>query len=238
MNVHFEMTANGKRQEIEAFAKHAFKLMVAHLQKIDGSFNSKLRVDMREVRNASSWGGVVNDQTQVVLALGRFLKRHIVGGPQVFNEYDHITNPSIMGVEGSMENCIAALVAHEVAHAFDFGSAKACEFIGGKQDVHEDHGKRWQAIYLDLRETFVNNGRWENLVATMPKKTAKKRSRYSNYVYHDKGRTHSYWDGDGTLIGQLLVDKSGRVWKIEDGDKFVPTKHFELKIARREAFGF
>ena len=155
MNIHFEMTASDKKQEIEVFAKHAFKVMVAHLQKIDGSFNSKLRIDMREVRKASSWGGVVNDQTQVVLALGRFLKRHIVGAQQVFEEYDHITNPSIMAVEGSMENCIAALVAHEVAHAFEFGSAKACEFIGGKQDVREDHGKLWQAIYLEFFLVFV-----------------------------------------------------------------------------------
>lgn len=238
MNVHFEMTANSKKQEIEAFAKHAFKVMVAHLQKIDGSFNPKLRVDMREVRKASSWGGVVNDQTWVVLALGRFLECDIVGGQQVFNEYDHIKNPSIMGVEGSMENCIAALVAHEVAHAFEYGSPKACEFIGGKQDGHEEHGEMWQAIYLDLRETFVNNGQWENLVATMPKKTVKKRSRYSNYVYHENGRTHSYWNGDGTLIGQLMVDKSGMVWKIVDENTFVPTTHRKLMIARREEFGF
>ena len=238
MNIQFEMTANNKKQEIEAFAKHTFKLMVAHLQKIDESFNSKLRVDMRGVRKASSWGGVLNGQTQVVLALGRFLECDIVGGQQVFIEYDHITNPSIMGVKGSMENCIAALVAHEVAHAFEYGSPKACEFIGGEQDEYEEHGEMWQSIYQDLRETFVNNGRWENLVATMPKTTVKKRSWYSNYVYHENGRTHSYWDGDGTLIGQLMVDKSGRVWKIVDADNIVPTSHSDLRIARREAFGF
>lgn len=238
MNIQFEMAANNKKQEIEAFAKHAFKLMVAHLQKIDGSFNAKLRVDMRGVRKATSWGGVFKGQTQVVLALGRFLKCDIVGGKQVFREYDHLTNPSIMGVKGSMENCIAALVAHEVAHAFQFGSPKACEFIGGEQVEDEDHGEMWQAIYLDLRETFVNNGRWENLVATMPKTTVKKRSRYSNYVYHENGRTHSYWNADGTLIGQLMVDKSGRVWKIVDANNIVPTSHSDLRIARREAFGF
>lgn len=85
-----------------------------------------------------------------------------------FTEYKHIQDdPAIGTITGNWKAVIAALVAHEYAHALDYSVEPwpyltkpngFCAYNPKTNREKRGHGESWQLIYRDLRQNFVNNG--------------------------------------------------------------------------------
>ena len=88
--------------------------------------------------------------------------RHFSGKKRKYKfvEYASIAGDSTIGtIEGDLDTCIKALVAHEIAHWWHHNLLRKQHGAGWgryKKDLDRPHGQRWQMIYRDLRSWFVN----------------------------------------------------------------------------------
>ena len=90
-------------------------------------------------------------------------RRAAAEGGHVFNEYKSIAADPEIGyaVFEDPYGPVAALIAHEIAHAIDY--------TAGRQELEgrtygpsgSGHGAKWQAIYRVLRRHYVNNGAYK-----------------------------------------------------------------------------
>jgi hypothetical protein len=105
-------------------------------------------------------GGLRNDNRPFIF----IAKEHFcVKGTHL--EYDHIQDDGIIGGfnNGSVDKCIRAIVAHELAHVLEFTIKRVKYkstfkgYLGGTQADMVHHGLKWQYFYSVLRERFVNH---------------------------------------------------------------------------------
>ena len=130
-----------------------------------------------------SYGGVRRRRMYVSLVLVSPTALKGTGDTRTYPEYDHIANDPVIGSIESADwrKYTAALLAHEVAHAIQYGSQESVtSHYSGKYTssyVSKDgfcHGPLWQSIYRFLRENFVNNNAYEQLPEHNPVSKRKK----------------------------------------------------------------
>lgn len=157
------------RTEVEEEAK----LMVAHACEILRSKDSPvkayaafgkqlvLKMDWSHSR-ARSNGGIAHNKPWVSLALHDLSD---FKDTYTFLEYGRIRESPLIGsLHGGWRNYLAALIAHEVAHAAQhsvkLSSSKGKKLIQLKEytasDMAKPHGLGWQDIYRYLRVSWVN----------------------------------------------------------------------------------
>lgn len=160
-----------KQQAFRALVESEAKVMVAHAcamlmrkaSPVAGTrrFAEQLVLKVSwSMSRAASRGGVRNKRGWVSLAISN-LKDEV--GVYLFTEYFHIgDSPQIGSCHGGWRIYLAALVAHEVAHAAQHASLPgyAAHPVGLKEfsvgDMKKAHGFGWQEIYRYLRVNWVN----------------------------------------------------------------------------------
>lgn len=202
---------------LEDYAYHCISLMEQFARKewglpetwiIDASvlFTPVRRKKNGRIFKTSSYGGAYHSKRQdmfgapfVKIQLGPLRYPHAVNrakGNFDYREYGHIADDPIIGsiLENKIwERFVAALCAHEVAHAIQHTANDTIP-----QDVdswllelpldHEGHGEYWQSIYRVLREKFVND--YDNL-PSLPDEARMKRP---------KRRIHK------SIIGEVFIE--------------------------------
>lgn len=90
--------------------------------------------------------------------------RYAANKIQKFREYKSIANDPVIGeFFGTSEQCTLAVVAHEIAHWWHHNLKRhehGPEWYRGpvrKDPAEKPHGPKWQSIYAELREKFLNN---------------------------------------------------------------------------------
>lgn len=114
-----------------------------------------------------------------------------------FKEYKHIKDDLVIGSLNDnrlWERYVAALCAHEVAHAIQHSAScdlpqNANSWLNELEDDRKGHGEYWQAIYRVLREKFVNN--YEALPYMMDEDRQVRPKR--RVVKETIGRVHIKW---------------------------------------------
>lgn len=130
-----------------------YATMMAEALMLEFGHDFDLRIKTKT--GGRSWGGVkgisISDQ---------FMSKR---SNYTFTEYASIANSKTIGtVRGDQDDCIRALVAHEIAHWWHHNLCR--EQYGekwfrnpeGRKGINKPHGARWQMIYRDLRVWFVN----------------------------------------------------------------------------------
>lgn len=238
--------------EVVAYVQAITAPMIRHVvQKYDlKEFNVQVRTDFGKRRTTSLGGVRVNGQPYISLAVRKY---NTAGNDIKLREYAHIDrDPEIGSVTGDWKDIIAAIAAHELAHAvqhFRFNKIMmAGELFTGGLDKWPSvditsHGELWQSIYRDLRCNFVNN-KWNRSVKfqftptpiEIPKvKRAINKPFFTREVNKDGGRHAIYYrTSDKTLIGKLFKREYGSVQFAPAGmNKYERTKYKSVAEARK-----
>ena len=242
--------------EVTAFVKAIAAPMMKHLRKVHNvrKFSPSIRCDYSR-RRKTSWGGVdENGKPRISLALLKFCKE---GDAVTLNEYDHIKkDPEIGAFTGDWKCAIGALVAHELAHAMQYTKYNKVMLMAGaltgslstwpSTDIKE-HGKLWQAVYRDLRVTFVNGGKTKAVKYVVPATPApcttpltpkrKLNKPYFTLEFNRNGGRHAmyYLTGSRKLIGALFKKETGKVQVMLPGETKYKWTTFRSNIEARKA---
>lgn len=135
--------------EAKSMVAHACNLLRLEASPVAGTdgFTQQLVLKLSwSMSRSTSRGGARNDRPWVSLALADLMDNKDI---HVFTEYARIADsPEIGSCHGGWRNYLAALVAHEVAHA-------ALDTLA-LSNAAKPHGLEWQKIYRYLRVSWVN----------------------------------------------------------------------------------
>jgi hypothetical protein len=154
-------------REVVGFCNEIADKMIAALGNELKISNPKVRRRyLTDLRYRCSHGGSSYKGMGVSIVL---ITPVIANGKQTYvnyPEYDHIKDDPEIGqiMAATWQQYCAALMAHEIAHAFQFYSSDSAEkfsarYAPSKSYQSKDgfvHGKAWQSIYRFLRVNFVN----------------------------------------------------------------------------------
>lgn len=150
------------------YKAHAAMVLYAH-EKYSMRVNPKISVSFAKNKTCSKYRNYTFEiEYNIRHYLNSFLQKDSsVSDDFLFNEYKHIQEDKEIGtIKGNWKTVIAALVAHEYAHALDYTIdpwpylTKPAGFSAYNPKTRREkrgHGENWQMIYRDLRENFVNN---------------------------------------------------------------------------------
>ena len=155
-------------REVVDFCNDVADKMIAALGKEFGYANPKVkRRYLTNLRYNHSHGGSYRGKMGISIVL---ITPILAAGRQTyvnFPEYDHIKNDPEIGMMNGItwKQYCAALIAHELAHAFQYSnkdtavkfSAKYSTATSYKSKDGFCHGEVWQSIYRFLRVNYVNN---------------------------------------------------------------------------------
>jgi len=165
---------NNLRQEVIAFCNAIADRMIAALAVELGEKDLVVRRRyLSNLRYQASTGGSVREKMYVSVVLispmHALKNNYLIDYP----EYDHIKNDTDIGEikAVSWKKYCAALMAHEIAHAFQFRYASTVKKAFGARYSNPSyksgdgftHGNEWQSIYRFLRVNFVNNDSFESI---------------------------------------------------------------------------
>lgn len=159
---------NKQKQVVAGIVRAACDKMVPHIREKLGDSNWTPLVSISyDYRRQRSYGGVKPTRTGkyipfMTLACFPLLEN----GTGEYNEYPSFASDREIGnlpVGCPREQCIWALVAHELAHCVQW--SLICNLLKRKQVRYahggvtdRGHGALWREVYRDLRINFVNGG--------------------------------------------------------------------------------
>lgn len=165
---------NKQKQVVAGIVRAACDKMVPHIREKLGYPEWTPRVSVSfDYRRVRSYGGVKptkgwwkNERYYPYMSLACFPL--LEDGKGEFNEYASFADDTDIGnlpINSPREQCVWALVAHELAHCVQWSlmyivDPRKKKFVkyahGGLTD--RGHGVLWKEIYRDLRVNFVNGG--------------------------------------------------------------------------------
>ena len=165
---------NNLRQEVVAFCNAIADRMIAALA-IELGENDLVvkRRYLSNLRYQASHGG--SDCGNMYVSIVLISPMHALKNNYSIDypEYEHIKNDTDIGQMKavSWKKYCAALMAHEIAHAFQFRCAATVNKAFGARYSNPSyksgdgftHGNEWQSIYRFLRVNFVNNDSFESI---------------------------------------------------------------------------
>lgn len=236
--------------QVTDFSNKLIEKMVKFIQKKYKAHRFEVRVhnDFSK-RRTTCWGGVRNGNNFVSLALLQYAKAADAGKTANFIEYDHIARKAEIGSlkDVSWKHAVAALIAHEMAHAVQHGSVSFSARSAHAAVKHDDsaHGLFWQTIYTELRNEFVNNKAFEEISIVKkvaPKKAIRTINRdwYMKEVNKNGGRYAFYHrKTDDSVIGVLFNRWQGKVYIYNpETNEYKDTGLYDFRAARSIHFGF
>ncbi len=126
-------------------------------------FDVRIRCDY-STRRKCSWGGIRNGKNFISLALNGYHLASHYNDPVTFNEYKNFAADPVIGtVTAKWQKALAALIAHEMAHAVELGSIKQNAVSAHGLTAIGKHGSLWKEIYRKFRINFVNNANFDDV---------------------------------------------------------------------------
>ena len=193
-------------------------------------FDVRIRCDYSP-RRKCSWGGIRGGKNFISLALSKYQTAAQYNDPVTFNEYKHFAADPVIGtVTADWQKALAALIAHEMAHAVELGSIKQNAVSAHGLNQVGKHGNLWKEIYRKFRLEFVNDSTFETApvihnTATITKiKTPRKqkaRQWNSEYVRSNRGSLIHYY------VKQVQV---GTIFRSDFGPLFLKQNNDWLKL--------
>lgn len=148
-----EIFALGTAREMVRFIRETYK---------SDEFYINIRLDFSP-RRKRSWGGVRNGVGFISLAMHRYAEAQKNKKSISFEEYSSFSNDKVIGsvICANWKHSLAALIAHEIAHAVQFSGVKtavnaSCNLGENSTAYKEKHGIVWKKVYSLLREQYVN----------------------------------------------------------------------------------
>jgi hypothetical protein len=175
---------NNLREEVVAFCNAIADRMIAalsiELKRDNVSVNRRYLSNLRYV---TSYGGC-HRSGKMYVSIVLITPMHALRNNHLIDylEYAHIKSDKDIGdlKAVSWKKYCAALMAHELAHAFQYkyrstvSNAFGARYSNTAYYSHDGftHGNEWQSIYRFLRVNFVNNDSFESIkIPTKRKKT-------------------------------------------------------------------
>lgn len=206
------------------------------------NFDVRIRCDYSPHRK-TSWGGIRNGKEFISLALNKYSIAAHYSDPVTFREYPSFADHSVIGsITGTWQKALAALIAHEMAHAVELGSIKQNASAAHGITPFGKHGALWKTIYRKLRIKFVNTEIFipvplKSLVVAKTEKPATKRKAKSwnaESYRSRRGIVVNYFQNN-VQLGCLFKSDSGSIF-LAEGNAWKKLPTFSLVEARKLCF--
>lgn len=232
------------RPKLDYFVLDLSRKMIDYIQSEYNAldFAVKIRCDYSTNRKCS-WGGIRRGKNFISLALNKYSLASHYNDPMTFNEYPSFASDPIIGtISGNWQKALAALIAHEMAHAVELGSIKQNAVSAHGLNVRGKHGPLWKEIYRKLRINFVNNANFDDIVSSIlpvklpiVQKRIIKKSWTSKSIRIHRGTITHYFIDDMQIGSIFRSDNAGILYNFKN-NSWVKLATTSLCSARKLCF--